>query len=164
MKTNAVVILWQGAALPDYLTQKIGEIFIANGISSTGDLTIKVMDEDSVAKAILRDAKPKINFEANANNEVEAIKNAVIFIGTKFEESLAKFKYNSLPFTTQLVDAVRDAKRNNSFVGVGFENVLLNAVSIIATSTVKIPQNLRRQYNFTEDVVTVIKNVNSYDF
>lgn len=153
MKNNALVLLWKGEDLPDYLVKKIAEILITNGICIPEMLTIKYTDETTLSNILINTANEKPSDIASA----EAIKNSVIYIGERFKQYLGTA--NLSMFTLELADAVSYAKRKMSFVGIGSEDELLTAIKILSTLKGTIPHSLVRKYHFTQEVVDVIKNV-----
>lgn len=164
MKNNALILLWKGEDLSDYLVQKVAEFLVLNGICTPEMLTIKYKDEDGVANALLRDVSQATVVSTVKTDDVEveqAVKNAVIYIGERFKDSLRRVEI--LNFTIELYNAVTTARRNISFVGVGTKDELLTAVEILSTANATIPSSLAKKYHFTQDVIKVIKKVyNSY--
>lgn len=168
MKNNALILLWKGEDLSDYLVQKVAEFLVLNGICTPEMLTIKYKDEDGVANALLRDVSQATVVSTVKTDDIEveqAVKNAVVYIGERFKDSLIH-TYDNVGianFTIELYDAVTTAKRNISFVGVGTKDELLTAVEILSTANATIPSPLAKKYHFTKDVIKVIKKVyNSY--
>lgn len=160
---NALVLLWEGNQLPDYLVKKVAEVLIVNGICIPEMLTVKLLDEDAVTKAILRDAS-KVAVDTTVKpdrNLAEAVKQAVIYIGKRFEDSLKDTNghEHNLVFAINLSNAVTTARRNMSFIGVGTNDELLTAIEILSTTNAVIPASLAKKYHFTQDVVNVIKEV-----
>lgn len=161
MKNNALVLLWKGEELPDYLVKKIAEILITNGICIPEMLTIKVKDEEAVACALLRDANNNDTVVVDKPNVAEAVKQAIVYIGKRFEDLLkdAKSSGDYLLFALDLSNAVTIAQRNISFVGVGSNDELLTAVDILATTPAVIPATLAKKYYINNRVIDVIKQV-----
>lgn len=168
MNSHALILLWQGESVPDYLVQKVAEILINNGICAPERLIAKYKDADGIANALLRDIAPtQFNTAKKENAELaEAVKQAVVYIGKRFEASLTGTNGptgNIAMFAVELSNAVTTARRNISFVGVGTNNELLTAIEILSTTTAVIPPSLAKKYHFTQNVVDVIKKVyNSY--
>lgn len=158
---NALVILWKGKELPDYLAQKVAEILITNGICIPEMLTMKYMDEESVAKALVRDNANRINvFDEDRKDIIaETVKQSVIYIGKRFEASLTGTNGNLAQFAIELKNAIMDTRNSTVFNAVGTEPQLLKAVEIIATTTAIIPAALAKKYHFSQNVVEVIKMV-----
>lgn len=161
---NALVLLWKGDQLPDYLVKKVAEVLLTNSICTPEMLTIKVLDEDAVTNALIRNACVSDNITVARNNEdlMEAVKQSVIYIGKRFEASLKGTNGpigNIALFAIELSNAVSTAKRNTSFIGVGTNDELLTAVEILSTTAAVIPASLAKKYHFTQNVVDVIKKV-----
>lgn len=154
---NALIILWNGNKIPDYLVEKIGEILITNGICIPEMLTIKYKDEDAISNAILKDVTSDVN--AFTDDVEEALKNAIIYIGKRFEASLTNTNGNLTKFALELSVAVGIARQRISFNGINTGDEILNAVEIISTTRAIIPKSLAKKYHFNQDVVDVITNV-----
>ena len=156
---NAIIILWQGNDLPEYLVEKIQTILLANGICEGQDLTIVVKDENSIANAILRDTVNKhCNVESNIirfakEPESATIEHAVIYIGGRFEASLG----NTIGFTVDITQQVLEAK-SRSFK-TAEDDRLLNAIEIIAKNDAPISNALARKYHFNASVVKIITDI-----
>jgi len=163
---NALVLLWKGENLPDYLVKKVAEILITNGVCMPEMLTIKYKDENSVADALLRDTLLRdvnvMTVQKDVDEVAEAVKQAVIYIGRRFENSLTGANGpigNIATFAIELSNAVSTAKRNMSFIGVGSKDELLTAIKILSETKAVIPSSLAKKYHFTQNVVDVIKKV-----
>ena len=162
MKNNALILMWNGNSLPDYLIGKIAEILTTNNVCIPEMLTIKLKDEEAIAKALIRDSST-IQISQPKNEDVsEAVKSAVVYIGTRFADSLRMANgaaSNMVTFAVELTNAVISAKRNISFVGVGSNDELLTAIEILSTTNAIIPSSLAKKYHFSQNVVNVIKKV-----
>lgn len=161
MSNNALVLQWKGELLPDYLTQKIAELLVINRICIPEMLTIKYIDEEGIAKILIRDTAKSTVVVKNTNDDEEAIRNAVIYIGERFRDALtsANKHGSALTFTIELLDAAIVAKRSISFTGVGSDNELLTAIKILSETTGVIPSALVKKYHFSQKIVDVIKEV-----
>lgn len=163
---HAIVILYSGSEMPDYIGQKIGELLITSGLTIPENVTIVYKDQESVSKALIRDAintVPSIKFETkNSDDLAEAIKSAIIYIGERFKGTLANANGNMVLFVLELTSALMEERDNNSF---NFLNLtgdqLRKAVEIISTNEYIIPTTLARKYHFTKSVVDAIKSVYS---
>lgn len=160
---NALVLIWKGDQLPDYLVNKVAEVLIANKVCIPEMLTIKVLDEEAVTNALLnRVSTDNVTVVKTENDLAEAVKQAVIYIGKRFEASLTGTNGpigNVAAFAIELSNAVSTAMRNTSFIGVGSNDELLTAIEILSTTNAVIPPSLAKKYHFTQNVVDVIKKV-----
>lgn len=167
-KNNALVIIWKGNNIPDELAQYVAKVLISNNICEPEKITVKVLDEDAVTAALLQKTQNINNIIVEDENRVaaEAVKQAVIYIGERFKDSLMGTNGligNVAAFAIELSNAVITARRNISFIGVGSNDELLTAIKIISTTKAIVPQSLAKKYHFTQNVVDVIKKVyNSY--
>ena len=160
---NAIVIIWEGKEIPDQLTTEICHMFFDNKITYPEMLTCRVYDAKGISDTIIRDitvTEEKTTFSDESDEE--AVKNAIVFIGERFEASLADTK-NSWVFAFELKNAVCNARRSIGFNIMSAEHnankALLNAVEVIATKDVKISTNFAKKYHITQVVVDIIKNV-----
>ena len=167
MKNNALVLLWKGNAIPDYLIKEIAEILASKKVCMPELLTIVSKDDDAIASALIKDICAKgEETTISSTSTQDAINNAVIYIGERFKNSLSGTNGpigNVAIFAIELSNAVATSRRNISFVGVGTNDELLTAIEILSTVNGKIPSNLAKKYHFTQNVVEVIKKIyNSY--
>lgn len=160
---NAIVIVWEGKEIPDQLTTEICRMLFDNKITYPEMLTCRVYDAKGISDAIIRDitvTEEKTTFSDESAEE--AVKKAIVFIGERFEASLADTK-NSWVFAFELRNAVCDARRNIGFNILSGEHsankALLNAVEIIATKDAMISASFAKKYHITQVVVDIIKNV-----
>ena len=161
---NALILLWAGESIPDYMVQKVAEVLITGGLCIPEMLTIKYKDENSIANALLRDdlSKDGIIIEKKSTGTPEEVKQAIIYIGERFKASLSGTNSSSgnlAMFAIELNNAVITARRNISFTGVGSQDELLTAIEIISTVDAIVPQSLVRKYHFTQNVIDVIKKI-----
>lgn len=161
MSNNAIVLQWKGEPLSDYLIQKIAELLIVNRVCIPEMLTAKYVDEEGIAKILIRDTAQSTVVVKNTNDDEEAIRNAVIYIGERFKNTLtsANKHGDALMFTIELLDAAIVAKRSISFTGVGSDNELLTAIKVLSETTGVIPPALVKKYHFSQKIVDVIKEV-----
>lgn len=148
---NALIILWSGTQIPDELVYALEKKMASCGITTHDDITMLRMDESDIAEALLSSAITKDT--AVETTTAEAIKSAVVYIGKRFEVSLASTNADLTSFTIELAQAVNAAK------ATGYEPELLNAIEILSTSTGEIPGKLVKQYHFTKQVIAIIKKV-----
>jgi len=170
---NALILLWCGNQPSNYIVEQIMNFLCSSGLCTSEKLTVIYKDKDSIANALLEDVKDE-NAIANAllkdvkdtlvvkttNSDAEAVKNAVIYIGRRFEDSLTGANRNLTKFGIELSKAVANAQQRISFNAAPSNgDEILKAVEIISTITASIPQTLARRYHFTQNVVDVIKTV-----
>lgn len=154
---NAIVVLWSGNNLPDYLSQKIGELLINNGICEPENITIIYKDSDGVAKSLIHDTMcNEIVQNVSKNPELEAITHSVVYIGKRFEP-LIDTNGSLLQFAITLASEAKMAKKNA--YRTADENALLSAIEIIVNNYALIPKSLAKEYRFTTRVVNVIREV-----
>lgn len=155
MKNNALILLWKGEAIPDYLVEKIAEILISNGVSIPEMLKIKYKDEDGIANALLNAVHTEVT--VTPEEPTEAVKNAIIYIGKRFEYSLTGTNGNLGLFALELSNAYTAERKFISLIGTGRE--LVNAVKILATTNITIPKTFANKHHITNNVIEVIKKV-----
>lgn len=148
MKNNVVVLVWEGNSLSNYLAGKLAEIIIANGLADKDKVSL--IYEDNA-----KEVKPTdiILFENNTSQE---IKQAVVYIGTKFHKEITSLN----DFAISLTIAYKNAKSAQQTMFSGEQDrALIQAVRIISTVKGEINKTLAKKYNFSQDVVNIIKEV-----
>lgn len=161
MKTNALILLWNGEELPDYLAGKIAEILFLNKICIPEMLTIKYKDTDGVANALLRDTEAKkIHFDQPSDELTkEALRQSVVYIGELFKKELSSTngKVDVVDFTIKLYNKVA-AEKKKSLWHNDAETPLLTAIEEIATCN-ELPITLANKYHITKGIEEVIRRV-----
>ena len=148
MKNNVVVLVWEGNSLSNYLAGKLAEIIIANGLADKDKVSLIYEDK-------AKEVKPTdiILFENNTSQE---IKQAVVYIGTKFHKEITSLN----DFAISLTIAYKNAKSAQQTMFSGEQDrALIQAVRIISTVKGEINKTLAKKYNFSQDVVNIIKEV-----
>lgn len=156
MKTNAVVLVWHGNPLPDYIVGKLAETLCLNGVCIPENLTMKYFDQDSLPDALINSTVNIVKTAKVEDNIEEALKSAIIYIGTEFESILRKGDLEDFKMhlaARYILD--KDLSPYNT------EKVLTKAVEIIATTRAIIPGGFAARYHFSKKVIQVIKNVYS---
>lgn len=165
---NALVILWTGNDMPDYLVEKIAETMTTSGITVPELMKIIYKDQEGLAQCLVREANgvSTVKFDVADNDLAKAIEQAVIYIGKRFEVSLASAKGNLIPFAIELQSALSKARSN---VGFNFLNMvadtddkaLIKAVELLSTIPAVIPASLAKKYHITKSVCDVIKQIHN---
>ena len=161
---NALVILWTGNKMPEELVATIGNTLIVNGITIPEHLTVVYKDAEGVAKALVREANgiSTLHIDIADNHTTEAVRQAVVYIGKRFEASLTNTKGNLTEFALKLNNAVQIAHSNIGFNPISDneqDRALIKAVEVISTVDAVIPATLARKYHITKQVCDVIKMV-----
>lgn len=159
MEYNALVFLWPNKGLdisPEVVT-KMSQVLVQTGYCDLKDITVKYMDESEIAKATAAHTCSLVYAaKTPANNDEEAMKNALIYIANRFQKYLG----NVVLFTVNLANAVSTAKQNISFTGVGSNtDALLNAVEIIATKRALVMPNFAKKHNLSQGIIDAIVTV-----
>lgn len=160
---NALVILWTGNDIPDDLVREIGEIMTRNGVCIPETMKIVYKDQDGLAQCLIREVNgvSTIKFDVATDELAEALKQAVILIGKRFENLLVNTR-NLTPFALKLSSELSKAKNNVSFNILGAsdeDKALVRAVELISTTKAVIPATLAKKYHFTKEVCETIKIV-----
>ena len=156
---NAIIILWQGRDVSEYIIERIQTFLVSNGICEPQDMTVVLKDENSIANAILRDTVNKhCNVESNIirfakEPESATIEHAVVYIGGRFEASLS----NTIGFTVDITQQVLEAKSRS--IKTTEDDRLLAAIEIIAKNKASISNTLARKYHFNTSVVKIITDI-----
>ena len=163
---NALVILWTGNPISEYLVQKIVEPFIVNNVTTPELLTFVYKDQDGLANCLVKEANgiSTIKFDIVDDKLSEALEKSIIYIGKRFEASLINAKGNLVFFAIDLQSALTKARTNASFNSIGIsddDKALINAVELLATTKAIIPASLAKKYHMNKSVFDVIKQIHN---
>ena len=163
-KKNALCLLWVGNEIPDRLVISIKDLLVGNGITIPEMLTIVYKDEDGIAQSLIKEANgvSTIRFDITDKTTEDAFRRALAYIGERFEVSLSNTKAGLVPFALDLQSQLSKARNNISFnpMFVKREDKLLNdAITLIATTNIPIPQGLKKKLRITEEVRDTIKQI-----
>lgn len=165
---NALVILWTGNDMPDYLVEKIAETMTTSGITVPELMKIIYKDQEGLAQCLVREANgvSTVKFDVADNDLAKAIEQAVIYIGKRFEVSLASAKGNLIPFAIELQSALSKARSNIGFNILNMssdtdDKALIKAVELLSTIPAVIPASLAKKYHITKGVCDVIKQIHN---
>lgn len=153
MTNNALTLIWNGNKVPDELVAEIVEVLTTNGICIPEEIIAVYKDQEALARMLIQDTMlhdPVVQHKV-LDEDYEAIKNAVIYIGTRFKNEL-KTEKDLAPFASELILAYYKAKYTKT------NDELVSAIHILSTKKGVIPKNLAKRYNFTEEVVNIIKS------
>ena len=165
INNHALIILWSGKDIPDFLVAEIAEILSKNRIAVPELMHIIYKDQAGIADSIIRDCNGEslsVNIKSELEEEQEAIKNAIVYIGERFATDLANKNGGLLTFAVHLTEQVSKARVNtsmNTLVVDENDKALLNAVEIIATKRNDIPMNAARLKNISPKAINVISQV-----
>jgi hypothetical protein len=164
---NALVILWTGNDIPDHLIGKIGDVLVSNNVTIPEMLKIVYKDQEGLSQCLIREANgvSTIKFDITDDKVAEAIRQAIIYIGKRFEASLTNAKAGNLvPFALELQSALSKARSNASFNILcvdADDKALINAVELIATTSAEVPASFAKKWHFSKSVVDVIKQIHN---
>ena len=101
---NALVILWTGNPISEYLVQKIVEPFIVNNVTTPELLTFVYKDQDGLANCLVKEANgiSTIKFDIVDDKLSEALEKSIVYVGKRFEASLINAKGNLAFFAIDL--------------------------------------------------------------
>lgn len=155
-KKHALVFLWSGAQPSNEIIEAIADVLITRGMCIPELLTAIYKDENGIANDILHTTT--LQKHSEKDEIAEAVKNAVVYIGKRFENALTN--ENLTAFVVELANSVQLAKRDLDFKSIASSGIeLLNAIEIISTANAIIPVTLAKKYHFTDEVVKIIKEV-----
>lgn len=150
MNNYALVLLWRGRELPEYLVEKIAEVLTTNGICVPELLNAVYKDGDGIVNSLLKDIKIK---DVHCTEEQSAIRQAVIYIGEKFK---AHMKESVSSFAIAVATSYHTAMMRRS---TEEDIALINAIKLLATTSEAIPLTLVEKYRLTTARLQVIKDV-----
>lgn len=163
---NALVVMWTGNEVSDDLIKKIAEYLVDSGVTIPELLKIIYKDQDGIAQCMVREANgvQTIRFDVTTDELAEALKQAIIFIGKRFEASLTNARGNLVPFALELQQALSKARSavGFNFLGVSNEDkALIKAVELIATTNAVIPKPLAQKYHITKQVCDIVRQIHN---
>lgn len=153
--THAIVIIWNGNEPTSDVISAIGQVLVDRNVCIPECMQLTYKDCAGIEDSLLKDV---INVQHTELQDEEAIKNAVIYIGERFKDSLSSTNGELFIFAAELINGYRNEKRQMSFIGVGSRSELCTAVEIIATTKGIIPPHLAKKYHFTNKVIEIIKS------
>lgn len=162
-KKNAIVILYTGDELPDYVAGKIVEQLATSGVTIPEMVKLIYKDEQEITNVMIKEHPVEaIKVEEHKESTdylAEAIKQAVVYIGKRFEGSLTNTNGNYIAFAMQLAEALSEERINGSFniLSPGDKTPLHTAVEVLSKNEYVIPKPLARKYHFTQQVIETIK-------
>lgn len=167
-KKNALVIFWTGNDMPDYLVGKIAETLTTNGVTVPELLKVVYKDQEGLTKCLIHEANSvsTIKFDITDDSLAKALEQAIIYIGKRFEVSLANAKGNLVPFAIELQSALSKARSNIGFNILNMsedtdDRALIKAVELISTTSAVVPASLAKKYHMTKNVFDVIKQIHN---
>lgn len=153
--THAIVIIWNGNEPTSDVISAIGQVLVDHNVCIPECMQLTYKDCAGIEDSLLKDV---INVQHAESQDEKAIKNAVIYIGERFKDSLSSTNRELFMFAAEIINDYRNEKRAASFTGVGSRSELCTAVEIIATTEGIIPTHLARKYHFDNRVIKIIKN------
>lgn len=138
IETRALVITWNGEALPDYIVGKIMDAVRMNACGGNeSSICVKQHDGQDLSAMLVKQLN--VN-KSEIPMSTEAVKNALKYIGTRYCSKLG----DSVMFTIALLRDESDDK-------------VRNAVEILATHPV--PGAWASEYGITRSCLNTIRNV-----
>ena len=161
---HALIILWNGKDMPDHVVTEIVQYMHSAGVCIPELTKAIYKDQKGIVDSIIRDVdKTCLKVDIQEDEQQEAIKQSVIYIGERFSKYLkGTVRPNVLNFAMAITEAVSKARVNvgaNPSAENEYDKALLNAVEIIATARDRIPASVARKYNITTNIVSVISQV-----
>ena len=144
----ALVILYNGTELTSPATNAIiAQMFNHGMIDNTDDVTIRFVDSETIANAILKEERTASKKTKNALSEQLAT--AIAYIGTVCKDTLkyAKDTGNYTLFELEL---------RHAYVS---HQDMRKCVYLLATETFVLKKDLAEKYNFSAKVLDIIKTV-----
>lgn len=154
---RALVIVWQGKEVPDEVVAQIVAMMAQCKATIPELVTAKQFDADGLAKCIGNtihvDGSDILN-----NKDLDPIYNAIVFIGTKYEECLG----NTNKFSIHLSSDLSDEKYKRT-TGKPADEGLISAVEILATKTISSKYaTVLSEYGIKKNILEVIYNTYMY--
>ena len=152
-------IVYRGENEPNvYAVKALGEVLRDfQLIESLEDCRIQVLTGDDIHKLGVKFAKLE---------KEDPIKNALIYIGERFKDSLNKDDLNVFAMSIASAIAVWNVRIAGNFIDLSNEkSLLMNAIKIVATApVVTISRSVRQKYHITPRVIDIIKAAYNHDY
>lgn len=168
-KINGLVIVYDGDKPSRDCIAQIAAVLVNNDATTPGGLMIKHFDDNTISKIltelavvdivkqpdvkivdILSALNPdkKVRSQEEEEEDREALKAALTFLGTMFAEELkiGKETSNYLRLGTALMLHCDDDK-------------IAKAIEIIHNSTARVPNVLFNKYKWTKDAIDAVRNI-----
>lgn len=157
---RAIVILYNGEELPEYLINRMIEPIVHNGIADVEDITMKVFDSESLANLGLCDTISKeIKKDNETHSDYYAFEQAIIYVGNRFERALNKDDLSSFAIELSMQLGLCASVFEDKML-IDANNPLVNAVKIIATTTVTRKLNdFANKHKVTKAARNIIKTI-----
>ena len=134
---NAIVVVYEGVTPSTEFIQRLGSTVSETFAFGGGDVSVIVLDKESIAKAVLKRAVDSAHIAVEEIGErvvdtVTAIENAVTFFREKFAEEIST--QNGIAFTLCFSSMLSDAKARKAFNPGNVSNedeAVINATEIV---------------------------------
>lgn len=150
-KICALVILYNGTELTSSATNGIiAQMFNHGMIDDTDNVTVRFVDSETIANAILKEertASKKAKKEKNALSEQLAT--AIAYIGTVCKDTL-KYAKDTGHYT------LFEIELKHAYIS---HQDMKKCVDLLATETFVLKKNLADEYNFSTKVLDIIKMI-----
>ena len=115
---NAIVVTYEGVAPSTAFIQNLGNTVSETFAFGGGNVSVIILDKESIAKAILKRAADSAHIAVEEIGDkvvdtVTAIENAVTFFREKFAEEIST--QNGIAFTLCFSSMLSDAKARKAF-------------------------------------------------
>lgn len=158
-KKHILILMWDGKELSEDALSQIATVLVQHRITVPELLTSVYKDEQGIADSLVKEVSV---FKVEAENDnAEALKAAIIYIGKRFEVALTNTNGDLSTFAAELSNACTIDRVEMRWNG-GVKSELLKAVDIISEADAIIPPSLARKYHFSSRVVAIIKQVHAY--
>lgn len=133
---NAIVVTYEGVAPSTAFIQNLGNTISETFAFGGGNVSVIILDKESIAKAILKRAADSAHIAVEEIGEhvvdtVTAIENAVTFFRDKFAEEIIE---SDVAFTLCFSSMLSDAKARKAFNPGNVSNedeAIINATEIV---------------------------------
>lgn len=146
-QNRAIVILYTGDELKDRTASKLMQVLVEENSVIPELTTIVALDENDMAKNIAA----KVMLQKEESTEAKALVHAVTYIGKQFEKELKSGPIAfAMAFGSHAMYASHVNRNDPATVA------LHNAIRIIHTTSLEIPNPLRVKYNFTKECEDIV--------
>lgn len=158
-KKHVLILMWDGKELTEAAINQVATALVQHRITVPELLTSVYKDAEGIADSLIKEVSI-VKAEAE-NDNAEALKAAIVYIGKRFEVALTNTNGDLSTFAAELSNACTVDRVEMRWNGGG-KSELLKAVDIISEADAIIPPSLARKYHFSSRVVAIIKQIHAY--
>ena len=147
--TQAIIVIYNGKMIDTDAQKALASLLVDFFGAKASEITMVLKDSKGIAETLLRDQQHEVKVEDQTQlSEKEALEQAIIYIGEKFETDLSSKNNDAFgAFAFSLAQELTEGRDEN----------VRTAVEIIATTQEKVSKQLCVKYKINSKVLNLIK-------